>query len=134
MPTTSSTTQSPDSTSPAIAKPRPPCPCLALFSPRPQTTLIRTPPRRPKTSETIARRRRRRVVARWRCLIGRRWRGVGALEWLAVRSLRLFAVLRRIARRHRHPLTVASVFERRPSLILRPRDADQRAVAGCLLF
>ncbi len=55
MAATASSTQSPDRTSPAIATTAPPWPCLAVFSPTmPQTTLIRTPPRTPKISETIA--------------------------------------------------------------------------------
>jgi hypothetical protein len=53
--TTIPTAHSAESTRPAMAIPRPPCPCLARFSPMmPQTTLIRTPPMTPKISETTA--------------------------------------------------------------------------------
>src|SRR6478609_10402715 len=48
-------THTADNTRPAIAIPRPPWPCLALLSPtNPQITLIRTPPRTPKISDTTA--------------------------------------------------------------------------------
>ena len=55
MPARSTSTHSADSTRPAIAMPRPPCPAFARRSPTmPQITLIRTPPMMPNTSETIA--------------------------------------------------------------------------------
>ena len=54
-PTTIATTQSAESTRPAIAIPRPPWPFLARFSPTmPQITLISTPPRTPKINAMTA--------------------------------------------------------------------------------